>query len=386
MANAQHLDAARHAAVQSCVLLKNDNQLLPLSADQPSTIAVIGPMADDAQEQMGTWVFDGDPQYCQTPLQAIRKLRANTATTQFSKGLEYSRCKSRAGFDDALRIAETSDIVILFMGEEAILSGEAHSRANIDLPGCQQDLINEIAAIGKPVVLVILAGRPLTIGSIIDKVDAVLYAWHPGTMGGPAIADLLFGVEVPSGKLPVTFPKMVGQIPIYYAQKNTGKPASPDCYVHIDDIAINAPQTSFGMSSMHLDAGFTPLFPFGFGLSYTEFVYKNICTNCKEVKMGTTIKIQAEIANIGTLAAEEVVQLYIRDVVGSVTRPTRELKGYKKIRLEPGQSKTVHFDIHTDELAFHNRNMKLSAEPGLFYAWIGSDSTADLKTEFSLSD
>lgn len=385
VANAQHLDAARHAAVQSCVLLKNDNRLLPLAPDQPHTIAVIGPLADDAQEQMGTWVFDGDSQYCQTPLQAIRKLRANTSIT-FSKGLDYSRSKSRDGFDDALRIAHAADIVILFMGEEAILSGEAHCRANIDLPGIQQELIHEIAALGKPLVLVIMAGRPLTIGSIIDQVDAVLYAWHPGTMGGPAIADLLFGVEVPSGKLPVTFPKLVGQVPIYYAQKNTGKPAGPDTYVHIDDIAVNAPQTSFGMSSMHLDAGFAPLFPFGFGLSYTEFAYENIRTNSNQVTMGSTIQIQAEITNIGTFTAEEVVQLYIRDVVASVTRPTRELKGYKKVTLEPGQSKTVRFDIHTDELAFHNRNMELSAEPGLFHAWIGSDSTADLKTEFTLSD
>jgi beta-glucosidase len=205
-------------------------------------------------------------------------------------------------------------------------------------------------------------------------------------MGGPAIADLLFGIEVPSGKLPVTFPKLVGQVPIYYAQKNTGKPAGPDTYVHIDDIAVNAPQTSFGMSSMHLDAGFAPLFPFGFGLSYTEFAYENIRTNSNQVTMGSTIQIQAEITNIGTFTAEEVVQLYIRDVVASVTRPTRELKGYKKVTLEPGQSKTVRFDIHTDELAFHNRNMELSAEPGLFHAWIGSDSTADLKTEFTLSD
>jgi len=384
IANSRHLEAAKQAAVQSCVLLKNDRGLLPLSPEQPGAIAVIGPLADEAQEQLGTWVFDGDPQYSQTGLNALRALLGDQATVRFSKGLEHSRSKNHDGFAEAVQIAQQSDVVIMFAGEEAILSGEAHCRANIDLPGAQEALIDAIAATGKPIVLVIMAGRPLTLEAVIEKADAVLYAWHPGTMGGPAIADLLFGKQVPSGKLPVTFPRMVGQIPIYYAQKNTGKPARAETFVHIDDIPVNTPQTSTGMTAMHLDAGFTPLFPFGYGLSYSRFGYENISASATTIGLGDTIQISAELTNHGTYAAEEVAQLYIRDLVGSVTRPVRELKGFKKIRLEPGRRETVSFEVHTDDLGFYNRNLEFAAEPGLFHAWIGGDSNADLRTEFTI--
>jgi beta-glucosidase len=384
VANARHLEAARYAALQSCVLLKNDNKLLPLSMEQSTSIAVIGPLADEAREQLGTWVFDGDPKYTQTGLQAIRSVAANHATVHFSKGLENSRSKNSHGFDEAIENARKSEIVIMFVGEEAILSGEAHCRANINLPGNQEKLIEAIAATGKPIVLVIMAGRPLTLDTIIDQVDAILFAWHPGSMGGPAIADLLFGKEVPSGKLPLTFPRMVGQIPIYYAQKNTGKPACAESFVHIDEIPTNAPQTSLGMAAMHLDAGFTPLFPFGFGLSYTEFKYENIKTNMATMAMGSSIKVSVELTNAGAFAAEEVVQLYIRDLVGSITRPVRELRGFKKIMLHPGQSATVSFEIHTDDLAYYKRDMQFGAEPGRFHAWIGGSSDTNLRTEFSI--
>lgn len=384
LANTAHLDAARRAAVQSCVLLKNDRHILPLPLEHPGAIAVIGPMADEAREQLGTWVFDGDPQHTQTGLQALRALLGERAVIHFSKGLEHSRSKNHAGFGDAVRAARQSDVVILFAGEEAILSGEAHCRANIDLPGHQEALIDEIAKTGKPIVLVIMAGRPLTLTSIVDKVDAILYAWHPGTMGGPAIADLLFGVQRPSGKLPVTLPRSVGQVPVYYSHKNTGKPASPETFIHIDDIAVGTPQTSTGMSAMHLDAGFTPLFQFGFGLSYSDLSYANIRTSTDAITLGESIRISAEVTNHGPFKTDEVVQLYTRDLAASVTRPVRELKGFKRIRLEPGQCVKVSFDIHTDELAFCNRNMKFAAEPGLFHAWIGGDSNAVLRTEFSI--
>ena len=385
LVNSVHLEAAKRTAVQSCVLLKNERGLLPLSLEHPGDIAVIGPMADEAREQLGTWIFDGDPHDTQTVLQALRALPGTRTTIRFSKGLEHSRCKSRKGFAEAVEAAQKSDVVILFAGEEAILSGEAHCRAEIGLPGQQEALIDEIAKTGKPIVLVIMAGRPLTLTSIIDKVDAILYAWHPGTMGGPAITDLLFGLEQPSGKLPVTFPRSVGQVPVYYAHKNTGKPASPKTFVHMDDIAVGTTQTSTGMSSMHLDAGFAPLFPFGFGLSYSELRYRNIRSSADAIAMGETIRISAEVKNHGAFPSEEVVQLYTRDLAASVTRPVRELKGFKKIRLEPGQCERVSFDIHTDDLAFCNRNMKFAAEPGLFHAWIGGDSNAVLRTEFSIS-
>lgn len=283
-----------------------------------------------------------------------------------------------------MQIADQSDAVVMFLGEESILSGEAHCRADIDLPGNQEQLIEAVAATGKPIILVLMAGRPLTLGGVLDKVAALLYAWHPGTMGGPAIADLLFGIESPSAKLPVSFPRAVGQIPIYYARKNTGRPASHDSITHIDDIDGKAVQTSLGMSAFHLDTGFAPLFPFGYGLSYSWFDYQEMAVSTGTVAMGTTVDISAVVRNAGEHVAEEIVQLYIRDLVGNVTRPVKELKGFTRIRLEPGQSETVSFTLHTDELAFYNRKMALVTEPGMFHTWIGGSSDTGLWAEFEV--
>jgi len=205
-------------------------------------------------------------------------------------------------------------------------------------------------------------------------------------MGGPAIADLLFGVESPSGKLPVTFPTMVGQIPIYYNQKMTGKPPSPDTVVLIDDIDAHAPQLSTGMTAYHLDAGYAPLLPFGYGLSYTDFDYQNIRISLQEISIGDTVTISAELTNTGEVAAVEVAQLYVRDLVGNVTRPVKELKGFRRVHLEAGQTVTVDFELHTDDLAFFGRDMKLIVEPGQFHAWIGGSSETQLRTEFRIID
>jgi len=277
-------------------------------------------------------------------------------------------------------------VAILFLGEESILSGEAHSRADINLPGDQAELVRRIREAGKPVVAVIMAGRPLTLSNIVDQVDALLYAWHPGTMGGPAIADLLFGVESPSGKLPVTFPRMVGQIPIYYNQKNTGKPPSPETIVHIDELGVRAAQTSHGLTAFHLDAGYTPLFAFGHGLSYADFVYHSITTSASAIRLGDTLQISAELTNMGNVEADEIVQLYVRDLVGSVTRPVKELKGFKRVRLVPGETLRVDFDLHTDDLAFYGRDMQLATEPGVFHVWIGGSSETELRSEFRIVD
>lgn len=385
-ANENALQIAKTAALQSVVMLKNDNDVLPLSVDNIASVAVIGPLADAPHEQMGTWVFDGDPALSVTGVDGIRRLVGKEVDVRFVRAMETSRSRKTEAFDEAVAVASDSDVVVLFLGEEAILSGEAHSRADIDLPGDQAELVRRIRQVGKPVIAVILAGRPLTLTDIVDQVDAILYAWHPGSMGGPAIADLLFGIESPSGKLPATFPKMVGQIPIYYNQKNTGKPPKHGEVVYIDDIEVNAPQTSLGMSAFHLDAGFEPLFPFGFGLSYAEFRYKNIRTNAVEVAAGETLTISADLSNHGTVAAEEVVQLYVRDLVGNVTRPVRELKGFKRVRVEPGQTVTVEFDLHTDELAFYGRDNRLMLEAGDFHVWIGGSSTTDQRSEFRLVD
>ena len=378
------MQTAKMAALQSVVLLKNTDRVLPLSVKSMESIAVIGPLADAPYEQLGTWIFDGDVGLSISGLQGIRSLLPDTIKLEYLKALETSRSRDTAAFEEAGKAASEADATILFLGEESILSGEAHSRADINLPGAQVELVRRVRAAGKPVIAVILAGRPLTLTNIIDEVDAILYAWHPGTMGGPAIADLLFGVESPSGKLPVTFPRMVGQVPIYYNHKNTGKPPSPETIIHIDDIDAHAPQTSLGMTAFHLDAGYMPLFPFGYGLSYARFEYSDIETSSGELKIGETITISARLTNTGDVEADEVAQLYIRDLVGDVTRPVRELKGFQKIRLGPRESRVVMFKLHTDDLAFYDRNMRLITEPGQFHAWVGGSSEAQLQTEFEI--
>ena len=380
------LQTAKQVATQSVVLLKNNDATLPLELGELASIAVIGPLAEAPYEQLGTWIFDGDPELSVTPLTAIRDLVGDDLDVRYLRTMATSRSRASESFDEAVELARGSDAVLLFIGEESILSGEAHSRADISLPGDQAELVRRMRETGKPVIAVILAGRPLTLSNIVDNVDAILYAWHPGTMGGPAIAELLFGVSSPSGKLPVTFPRMVGQVPIYYNQKNTGKPPSPDTVVHIDDIDARAPQLSTGMTSFHLDAGYTPLFEFGFGLTYTEFDYANIRTSEPEIAIGGTVTISADLSNTGAVAAEEVAQLYVRDLAGSVTRPVRELKGFQRVSVEPGQTTTVEFVLHTDDLAFYGRDMKLAAEPGEFRAWIGGSSAAELETGFRIRE
>ena len=384
--NDEHLQAARETARQSCVLLKNEHQTLPLSPQHLSSLAVIGPLADDPYEQLGTWVFDGESADSRTCLQAIEAQIGDNVTVHWAPGLESSRHRDHHGFEEAVQAARDSDAVVMVLGEESILSGEAHCRADIDLPGAQEQLIEAIAETGKPIVLVIMAGRPLTLSNIIDKVDAILYAWHPGTMGGPAIADLLFGVESPSGKLPVTFPRVVGQIPIYYARKNTGRPPSHESITHIDDIDGKAAQTSLGMSAFYLDAGFTPQFPFGYGLSYSHFEYSDIAVSNEHAALGEDIEISATLYNAGGCEAVEVVQLYVRDLVGNVTRPIRELKGFTRVRLGAGEHRRVSFTLRSEDLAFHNRNMELVTEAGQFHAWIGGNSDAELWTHFELHD
>lgn len=382
IANAEALATAKKAALQSVVMLKNDDGALPLSKDRLDRIAVIGPLADAPYEQLGTWIFDGDRELSVTALEGIRELAGDDVQIEYVRAMETSRSKSTAPFDDAVEAAAASDAVVLFLGEESILSGEAHSRADINLPGAQAELVRRVREAGKPVIAVIMAGRPLTLTNIIDNVDAILFAWHPGTMGGTAIAELLFGLESPSGKLPATFPRMVGQIPMYYSQKNTGKPPTPDRIVHIDDIDAHAPQTSLGMTAFHLDAGYTPLFPFGFGLSYADFVYEDIRVSAEEIPVGGTITVSAELANRGDVAADEVAQLYVRDLVGNVTRPVRELKGFRRLRVAAGDTVTVSFELHTDDLAFYGRDNTLMVEPGDFHAWIGGSSDTGLRTEF----
>jgi beta-glucosidase len=382
--NKSNLKVAKQAAIQSCVLLKNENQTLPLVAADLSSLALIGPLADDGYEQMGTWVFDGEAQHSVTCRQALEELIGRTVELRYVKALETTRQPSQDNFAEAISAAEQSDAAVIVVGEEAFMSGEAHSRANIDLPGHQQALIEAVAGTGTPVIVVIMAGRPLTIEAVLPHAQAVLYAWHPGTMGGPAIADLLFGIESPSGKLPVTFPRMVGQVPIHYAQKNTGRPATDESCVYMNEVPARAPQTSLGMTSFHLDAGYKPLFPFGYGLSYARFQYVKITTSRHSIPLGESIDIAADVVNVGSHAGEEVVQLYVRDLVGDVTRPIKELKGFQRVRLKPGERRRVSFRLHSDDLAFYNRRMQRVTEPGQFHVWIGGSSDAALWAEFEI--
>ncbi|MFR0677472.1 beta-glucosidase BglX [Dysgonomonas mossii] len=375
-----HLKAARQAAIESAILLKNDNNILPLSRSKK--VAVIGPMADAPHDQMGTWVFDGDKNYTVTPVAAL-KGEYKDVNYLYEQGLAYSRDKSTANFEKAKQAAASADVAVVFLGEEAILSGEAHSLSNINLIGLQSDLLKAVKSAGKPVVLVIMAGRPLTIERDLPYADAVLFNFHPGTMGGPAILDLLFGKANPSGKLPATFVREVGQIPMYYNHNNTGRPA-PEKVMTLDDIALEAGQTSLGNTSFYLDSGKDPLFPFGYGLSYTTFEYSNITLSASTIPMNGTLTVKATLKNKGSVEGTEVAQLYVQDIVGSVVRPVKELKGFQRVALKAGEAKTIEFKLTTDDLAFYGRDLVKKAEKGDFNVWVGGHSNATLKGTFSV--
>lgn len=379
-----HLAAARAMALRSAVLLKNDG-VLPLDPGHVGRLAVIGPLADDGYEQLGTWVFDGDVALSRTPLAALREVLGDGVSIEHVRALETTRSRDTAGIPAAVEAAAAADAAVLFVGEESILSGEAHSRADLRLPGAQERLVRAVADTGTPTVVVLLTGRPLALGGVVDAADALLCAWHPGSMGGPAIADLLLGRASPSGKLPATFPRMTGQVPLYYAHKPTGRPARPGDTTLIDRIPARAPQHSAGNVSCYLDAGADPLFPFGHGLAYTRFEYSDITAEPPVLAPDGTIRISAEIQNTGPRTGEEVVQLYVRDVVASVTRPVRELKGFRRVRLEPGEAAAVAFTLSAQELSFHGHDGRPVSEPGRFHAWIGGSSRADLRVTFELA-
>ena len=378
----EHLAKAKEAAKQSVILLKNDRETLPFT-DKIRTIAVVGPLADAPHDQMGTWVFDGEKAHTQTVLAALKEMYGDKVQFIYEPGLGYSRDKNTGNISKAISAATRADAVLVCVGEESILSGEAHSLADLHLQGAQSELITALAKTGKPLVTVIMAGRPLTIEQEVNQSDAVLYAFHPGTMGGPAIADLLFGKVAPSGKTPVTFPKMVGQIPVYYAHNNTGRPASRQETL-IDAIPLEAGQTSLGCTSFYMDAGFDPLFPFGYGLSYTTFGYDNLQLPTDKLAANGTLEISFDLTNTGKYDGTEVVQLYVQDIFGSVTRPVKELKGFQRVSLKQGEKKTVTFSLPVKELAFWNIDMQKVVEPGEFNLWVGPNSAEGLQTTFTV--
>lgn len=375
----ESLAKARNAVAEGAVLLKNSG-VLPVQ--KVKSVAVVGPLANAPLDQIGTWCFDAEPEHCVTPIMAITNEYGQAMKVIAEPGLTYSRDKSAAGIQKAVAAARQADVVLYFAGEEAILSGEAKCRADISLPGAQTEMLRQLKATGKPVVMIVMAGRQLTIGEESEMADAVIYSFHAGTMAGPGLADVIFGKVVPSGKLPVTFPKMVGQVPMYYNHKNTGRPASN--ITLIDDIPVGAPQFSIGSTSYHLDAGSEPLYPFGYGLSYTTFEYGQVKLDKTELTNGGTITATCDITNSGKYDAQEVAQLYVRDLVGELCRPVRELKGFQKVMIKAGETKTVSFTLSTNDLAYWHADLTSRTDAGDFQLWIAPDSQRGDAVMFTL--
>ncbi|WP_240612753.1 glycoside hydrolase family 3 N-terminal domain-containing protein [Alteromonas flava] len=382
------LDLAYEAALQSCVLLQNRRQVLPLEAENLKQISVLGFLADDDYEQLGTWIFDGRAEHSTTLLSALHGVLPATSNIHYHPVFEHSRDTSHQNIVEAAATAGNSDAVILCLGEEAILSGEAHCRADITLPGAQATLVHTLAETlkgsGKPLILVIMAGRPLVLTELVDKVDAILYAWHPGHRGGDAIADLLVGNRCPEGKLPVSFPRHGGQIPIYYAHKNTGRPVTHDNYAHMNEFPMRAEQTSLGMAASHMDTYFTPLYSFGYGLSYACFEYSALRLSQDLVKLSERFKVYLSVHNNSHVAGTEIVQLYMRDPVANVTRPVKELLDFQRVELNALESKEVCFEVDTARLGFYNQSNQYCVEAGEFWFGVGPDSDCELSAKMTL--
>jgi len=371
----EHLASAQKSAEESVILLKNDG-VLPLKEGR---ILVTGPLADAPHDQLGTWAFDGQKEHTVTPLQALRD--RFPGRVDYVPGLRYSREK-RDNFADVTAAARKADIVLAFLGEEAILSGEAHSLADLNLVGSQSALLAALKATGKPVVAIVMAGRPLTIERDLPNMDALLYAFHPGTMGGPALARILAGEVNPSGKTPVTFLRTVGQAPLYYSHHMTGRPYNGETL--LEDIPLEAGQTSLGNTSYYLDYGAYPLFPFGFGLSYTTFAYSGIGLDKKVYGADDTIQVSFTLANTGTCEGTEVAQVYVRDLVGSITRPVKELKAFLRVSLLPGESRQLTVQLPVSELSFTGLDGKRKVEPGDFQLWVAGSSKEGSPVAFAV--
>ena len=371
--NPEHRKAALDVAQKSIVLLKNENETLPLSKNL-KTIAFIGPMVKEYKANMGFWSVElPDVDYNKwvvSQWDGLQNKVGKNTKLLYAKGCEVEG-DNKDGFAEAVATAQQADVVILSIGESRDMSGEAKSRSNLHLPGVQEDLVKAIQATGKPVVVLVNAGRPLIFNWTADNVPAIVYTWWLGTEAGNAIANVLFGDYNPSGKLPMTFPREIGQIPIYYDHYSTGRPAKDE--------------DSKNYVSAYIDLKNSPKFPFGYGLSYTKFNYSDLKLSSVKMKNNETIKVSFQLSNIGKVAGEEVVQLYLKDKFGSVVRPVLELKDFQKIKLNAGESKTIEFTIDKEKLSFYNDKLEFTAEPGDFEVMIGA-SSADikLKSDFEL--
>jgi beta-glucosidase len=361
-----HLSAAREIAARSLVLLKNQGDVLPLGKEMNS-IAVIGPLADDQVNLMGSWTGDGRKEDVVTLLAGISAKVGAKTKINFARGCDFSGDKT-SGFAEAVKAAKRSDVAIVAIGESAEMSGEAAVRSSLDLPGRQLDLVKAIHTTGKPVVIVLMNGRPLALNWMAENVPAILETWFAGTQAGHAIADALFGDINPGGKLPVTFPRSVGQVPLYYNHKNTGRP----------------PDEKNRYSSKYIDSPWTPLYPFGWGLSYTQFRLTNLQLDQQHIRPNQNITVSVEVENTGRRAGDEVVQLYLRDLVGSVTRPVKELKGFQRLTLQAGERRRVEFTLTPEHLGFWNNENRFVVEPGAFRVMVGANSADLLEASFEV--
>ncbi len=378
----ENRNIARNTAAQSMVLMKNENQILPLK--NSGTVAVIGPLVNNALNMAGTWSVGANHATSVSLVQGLQDnfgkqvkfLSAKGANIDYSEKLENiyaahgkltdrdARSKEEL-LKEAVSIANQSDVIVLAIGESAEMSGESSSRTEIDIPASQIDLLNELKKTGKPIVVVLFTGRPLALTNMKDIPDAILNVWFPGTEAGNAISDVLFGKVNPSGKLPMTFPRSLGQVPLYYNHKNTGRPLSKE---QTDKCGYDRFRSNF------MDECNTPLYPFGYGLSYTQFKYSDISVSNTNPKGDQTIQASITLTNSGNYDGAEVVQLYIRDIVGSITRPVKELKGFEKVFLKKGESKKITFNISPEDLKFYNNSLKYDWEAGEFELMIGTDS------------
>jgi beta-glucosidase len=359
--NPEHAKIARDVAAKSIVLLKNDKQILPLSKDT-KTIAFIGPMVKPKRINHGFWAVDlkdVDSTYIVSQWEGLQNKVGKKTKLLYARGCGVED-SSKAGFEEAVAVANQADVVILSIGERWNMSGEAKSRSNLQLPGVQEDLIKELQKTGKPIVILINAGRPLIFNWTADNMPTIVYTWWLGSEAGNAIADVLFGDYNPSGKLPMSFPRTEGQIPIYYNHFSTGRPSINEDKVY---------------KSAYIDLPNSPKFPFGYGLSYTTFSYGDLKLSKTKIKDTETLEVSMTLTNTGKFAGEEVVQLYLQDKFGSVVRPIIELKDFQKVKLQPGETKTLTFVIDNEKLAFYNQALEFKSEPGEFNLMIGSSSS-----------
>jgi len=366
----ENQETARDMAKRSIVLLKNENQLLPLDFSKHKRIALIGPLADNQADPLGTWIAQGDTTSVVSLYNGLKNQLPKNVSLKYAKGCDI-KSDDTTLFANAIALSKNSDVILMALGEKGNMSGEAASKGEIGIPGVQSQLLKEMAKLNKPIVLILMNGRAMTIEEDVKLSDAVLETWLLGTTTGDAITDVLIGEYNPSGKLPVTFPRNIGQVPIYYAHKNTGRPANE----------------KVRYSSRYLDIPFTPLFPFGFGLSYTTFEYSNLVLDKKTVTNDEEVTVNVVIKNIGNYDGEEVVQLYIRDMVGSITRPVRELKAFQKVVIKKGETKTLTFEINPQrDLSFTRADLSYGTEDGEFQVFVGGSSEAEMMVEFELKN